>query len=399
MAAGESAREVAQRRRERARRLTRLADAYERGADGEQLTAAVLAELPYGWTVLHDLRHPGRRRANIDHVVIGPGGVFVVDSKNWSGSVTVTGDVLRQDGRARERAVADVAEAALAVTAVIGNVPAVPVLCFVRHEPITGWARDVMVCSTSNVVQMLTSRPPMLQPATISRLLPVLVRELAPATGPGRPAPSVAPEAVGRAARSRRPARGRSGSRGRRTPRVPAGRITVLLLALVLAVALAPVGLGLVRDLAQQGVQRALGPTKAVGSTQVVAADSTHPELAITVASVVDTRVRGGRLEPPPGHRLVAVPLSVDNRGEAAWTWGDSTRLALLDEAGVAHAPTERYRRVTAGEVLPAGATVAAHDRLDATAVFEVPTGTHVSAVRLVVGPGLPVTLRWTLGG
>jgi hypothetical protein len=38
----------------------------------------------HGWTVLHDLAVPGSR-ANLDHLVIGPGGVFAVDSKQHRG--------------------------------------------------------------------------------------------------------------------------------------------------------------------------------------------------------------------------------------------------------------------------------------------------------------------------
>jgi Nuclease-related domain len=38
----------------------------------------------HGWAVLHDLAVPGSR-ANIDHLVIGPGGVFVIDSKQYRG--------------------------------------------------------------------------------------------------------------------------------------------------------------------------------------------------------------------------------------------------------------------------------------------------------------------------
>jgi hypothetical protein len=37
-----------------------------------------------GWAVLHDLAVPGSR-ANLDHLVIGPGGVFVIDSKQYRG--------------------------------------------------------------------------------------------------------------------------------------------------------------------------------------------------------------------------------------------------------------------------------------------------------------------------
>ena len=46
--AGESARDVARMRREKAERLNRVADAYERGAQGEQQTAHALAMLPFG---------------------------------------------------------------------------------------------------------------------------------------------------------------------------------------------------------------------------------------------------------------------------------------------------------------------------------------------------------------
>jgi hypothetical protein len=59
--------------------------AWRRGAAGEQRTARLLAGLErQGWVALHDLAIPGSR-ANIDHLVIGPGGVFVVDSKHYRG--------------------------------------------------------------------------------------------------------------------------------------------------------------------------------------------------------------------------------------------------------------------------------------------------------------------------
>ena len=87
--AGESAREVARRAREKAGRLQRRADLFDKGAAGEDATAQILSTLPPSWTALHDVKWPGRRFANIDHIVVGPAGVFVVDSKNWSGRVTV----------------------------------------------------------------------------------------------------------------------------------------------------------------------------------------------------------------------------------------------------------------------------------------------------------------------
>jgi Nuclease-related domain len=61
------------------------ARAWRRGAVGERRTAGLLAALErHGWAVLHDLAIP-RSQANIDHLVIGPGGVFVIDSKQYRG--------------------------------------------------------------------------------------------------------------------------------------------------------------------------------------------------------------------------------------------------------------------------------------------------------------------------
>jgi hypothetical protein len=59
--------------------------AWRRGAAGERRTARLLGPLERrGWVVLHDLAVPGSA-ANIDHLAIGPGGVFVVDSKQYRG--------------------------------------------------------------------------------------------------------------------------------------------------------------------------------------------------------------------------------------------------------------------------------------------------------------------------
>src|SRR5215211_7756374 len=59
--------------------------AWRRGAAGERRTAHLLAPLERrGWAVLHDLAIPGTQ-ANIDHLVIGPGGVLVIDSKQYRG--------------------------------------------------------------------------------------------------------------------------------------------------------------------------------------------------------------------------------------------------------------------------------------------------------------------------
>ena len=61
------------------------ARAWRRGAVGERRTARLLGPLErHGWAILHDLALPGSP-ANIDHLMIGPGGVLVIDSKQYRG--------------------------------------------------------------------------------------------------------------------------------------------------------------------------------------------------------------------------------------------------------------------------------------------------------------------------
>jgi endonuclease YncB( thermonuclease family) len=249
--AGESARESARRQRAKAERLQRSAELWERGAAGEQATAAALDALPKEtWTVFHDVRWPGRKYANVDHVAVGPSGIFVIDSKNWSGMITVRDNVLRQSGRAREDAVVGAAEAALAighVTSVVMPQHVLPVLCFVREEPLTGWARDVMVCSTANLVEMLTTRPEVLPPHIVreaSLQLDAMLRSAAAptaataprATATPRPTmPHTAARQLAHALTAQPPV---SRSRSRRRRKNPGASLVKLVLMLAFGVAL-----------------------------------------------------------------------------------------------------------------------------------------------------------------
>ncbi len=57
------------------------------GAVGEEKLGAALAEVPDLW-LLNDRRAKGSK-ADIDHVLVAPSGVFVVDAKNYTGLVEV----------------------------------------------------------------------------------------------------------------------------------------------------------------------------------------------------------------------------------------------------------------------------------------------------------------------
>lgn len=60
----------------------------ERGFVGESIVAQTLARFPDDFHVIHDITTPF---GNIDHVVVGPTGVFLLDAKNWRGIVAADG--------------------------------------------------------------------------------------------------------------------------------------------------------------------------------------------------------------------------------------------------------------------------------------------------------------------
>jgi nuclease-like protein len=66
---------------------------WGRGAEGERTTERALRHLEkQGWTVEHDLQRDGR--ANLDHVLTGPSGVFLLETKNLAGTISVEERVL-----------------------------------------------------------------------------------------------------------------------------------------------------------------------------------------------------------------------------------------------------------------------------------------------------------------
>ncbi|MGW0231330.1 nuclease-related domain-containing protein [Actinopolymorpha singaporensis] len=76
-------------RGERARRVpAESAGAVALASRGAHRTAAVLASLPKDWTVVDRLALPGGLVA--EHLVTGPGGVYVVESRTWEGSLALT---------------------------------------------------------------------------------------------------------------------------------------------------------------------------------------------------------------------------------------------------------------------------------------------------------------------
>jgi Nuclease-related domain len=145
--------------------------AWRRGAAGERRTARQLRQLERrGWAVLHDLAVPGSR-ANLDHLVIGPGGVFVIDSKQYRGRLQLDPSGRLWHGRfplaPALRAVSFEADQAAQILT-DPDVVVVPVMAI--HGTRVPWGKVVM----DGV------------PVVPARRLPSMLRELSAVLGPER---------------------------------------------------------------------------------------------------------------------------------------------------------------------------------------------------------------------
>ena len=396
--AGESARAVAQKRRDKAARLNRVADAYERGADGEVATAHALAAPPAsGWFTLHDVRRPGKRFANIDHVVVAPTGVFVIDSKAWSGDVTLRDGVLRQNGYKRGPTIAAAADAASAVAEELPSLPpgvVQPVLCFVGDHEIAGRVGDVMLCTTSNVVQALLTRPAVLDPRSVRRILLALQEALKAA--------HTAPES-----RSRRRIRPMP---PRRAPAKVArksgpGRPGPRLLGFVLTVGLMFLGVHLLPRLAStfsevivSGVHqpRPTGDEHALGTSVRLPGATHRPPLRVTADRAATVHGVGADSRLVAGNRWFAVRLVIKNVGKQAWTSQPGTVAQIVDSSDIprsATGPVQLKQGCVLAEVihLAPGAVVRGY------VVFQLRRTVPVTAFTLSVGPGTPAEETWSI--
>jgi hypothetical protein len=205
-AGGSAAREYARRKAKReeelqdrgrfARIIGRLRgepqseEAWRKGADGEVLVAGRLERRlrEAGVVVMHDRRIPGSR-ANIDHIAVGPGGVTVIDAKNYDGKVrtesrgglfTPRTEDLRIGGRRRTKLVEGVKrQVELVRAALVAEFPDIDVrgaLCMADADglPLFGHPQvDGIPVDGSRHIAKIAARPadPSIDVDAVARLL------------------------------------------------------------------------------------------------------------------------------------------------------------------------------------------------------------------------------------
>ena len=313
------------------------AGAWAAGAAGERRVAEALTQLPSDWLVLHDrLLMPGLTESNLDHLLVGPPGVILIDAKNWAGQIGEWDDSVFQHkwrpagGRVHrpvDREFAGVAGMATEVARRI-NHRVFAVICLAGRsadqfgEP--RLVKNVWVVPVNRLVEWLNARPPV-EIEDCDRL-GVLVRTEFPST-------TTEPElllAIGRslkahqvqlgrdslrrvmAPRYRVPTTGTPGRTGKATVprrRRRSSRLRPLIGLLPIVLLLVGLQTGIVSSILQAAIVRgtdALGSiTKSVGSTGgagVVAPPATAAKPAPLSCSSLDV----SRLKYVKNRKLVA---------------------------------------------------------------------------------------------
>ena len=120
--------------------MPQTTDAWRVGAEGERRTARDLDGLAdAGFVVLHDRKVAGYG-GNLDHIAIGPSGVWAIETKSLAGKVEIHGDSLTIGRRRQDKIIDQVYREATALQIAMGErltrlgVTVTPVVCLHRAE-------------------------------------------------------------------------------------------------------------------------------------------------------------------------------------------------------------------------------------------------------------------------
>jgi hypothetical protein len=160
------------------RRDRRAAAASSTRALPPKPVATMLAGLiEHGYVILDD-RRLSFARARLDYVVVGPTGLFVIESRPWPGQLGISNDELFVDGRRRSGATDQVARATAAVEQTLAHelkplgAPVRPVLCVERATPqwFNGTVQGVMVTNGRSLPRSIREGEATLGPETVVRV-------------------------------------------------------------------------------------------------------------------------------------------------------------------------------------------------------------------------------------
>lgn len=153
----------------------RHVERYFKGARGEERVSGILAGLPDDYHVFNDF---AVGRHHVDHVLVGPAGVFAVETKFWNGEVTIEEGHVLVDGLlpSREPVPQAVKEATLVRNALVdagwsGLVTPMVVFASDTFAARRAQIRGTVVMNASEITESFRTNRVVLSPEEIQRLV------------------------------------------------------------------------------------------------------------------------------------------------------------------------------------------------------------------------------------
>ena len=158
MEAGNSSDRIAKQLANKAKYLNQKSEDYIKGKVGEKLTALELKKLNQdNFFFLHDRKsHTG---GNIDHIAFTKSGVIVIDSKNWSGPLSIKGINLFNNGKNVEESINTILNVTEKIKMTLNTDRVYPMFVFpdeVSIESFSGLYKGVKFVSLTNLNTTLT---------------------------------------------------------------------------------------------------------------------------------------------------------------------------------------------------------------------------------------------------
>ena len=153
-------------------------ESFFKGARGEEAMAGMLARLSDDWHIYHDFV---AGKYHVDHVLVGPAGVFAVETKNWRDQVALESGELIAGGHVPDHPpIAQATAEAKAVGAVLARAgwtgEVFPVVCFASGTFKDGFAQSgkVLVANAEAFLKWLVAQPSVHAPGECARVVQLM---------------------------------------------------------------------------------------------------------------------------------------------------------------------------------------------------------------------------------
>lgn len=152
------------------------AENFMAASRSERRTMQALAPLvTHGYHLIADRQWPGSRRAQVDLVVVGPSGVFIVDSKYWAEVTIAAGHIYRGQADVTDEfdGLAELAWKTEAVLAEVGLAPGEvhAVAVFTGKKGVNGVVNTVELVGDADIARHIARRNGRLTPAMVEKVL------------------------------------------------------------------------------------------------------------------------------------------------------------------------------------------------------------------------------------